>query len=158
VTTTTRPAYDERLVAPWWAWLAALAVSLLVAAQIHGGAEDPVRSVAPYVVVPLLALGVVAGLSRGRVQVRDGVLHVPGARVSLDEVCDVTPLDKQATQRLRGPRADPFAYTATRPWLSRSVRVGLDDPADDTPYWVVGTRRPDALAAALRPGRRVPRL
>jgi hypothetical protein len=152
----TRAAYDERLVAPWWAWLAGLALSVLVAAQIHSGAEGPARAVVPYVVVPLLALAVLAALSRGRVQVRDGVLHVPGARVSLDEICDVTPLDRQATQRLRGPLADPYAYTATRPWLSRAVRVGLDDPADDTPYWIVGTRRPEALAAALSRAGRAP--
>lgn len=154
--TPTRTEYDERLVAPWWVWLAAVLLSVLVAAQVHGGADDAARSVVPYLVLPLLALAVVGGLSRGRVQVRDGVLHVPGARVPLDEVCDVTPLDKGDTQRLRGPLADPFAFTSTRPWLTRSVRVALDDPADDTPYWVVGTRRPEALAAALRPGGRAP--
>jgi hypothetical protein len=32
------------------------------------------------------------------------------------------------------------------------VRVGLDDPADDTPYWIVGTRQPNELAAALTQG------
>lgn len=154
--TAPRTAYDERLTAPWWVWLTAVLLSLLVAAQVHGGASGAARSVVPYVVLPLLAIVVVAGLSRGRVQVRDGVLHVPGARVPLDEVCDVTPLDKRETQRLRGPLADPYSFTSTRPWLSQSVRVGLDDPDDDTPYWVVGTRRPEALAAALRPGSAAP--
>lgn len=155
--TATGTTYDERLVAPWWAWLGAVALSLLVAAQVHGGGSGFARAVLPYLVLPLLALGVVALMSRGRVQVRDGVLHVPGARVPLDEVCDVTPLDRSGTQRLRGPLADPYAFTAMRPWLSRAVRVGLDDPEDDTPYWVVGTRQPDALAAALSgPGRRRP--
>jgi hypothetical protein len=150
-------AYDERLTAPWWTWLGALVLSLLVAAQIHGGASGFVRGVLPYLVVPLLAVAVLARLSRGRVQVRDGMLHVPGARLPLEEVGDVTPLDRVATQQLRGPLADPYAFTASRPWLSCAVRVGLDDPADDTPYWVVGTRRPRELAAALTTARRTPR-
>ena len=37
-----------------------------------------------------------------------------------------------------------------RPYLSRAVRIGIDDPADPTPYWLVSSRRPDRLAAALR--------
>jgi hypothetical protein len=33
------------------------------------------------------------------------------------------------------------------------VAVQLEDPEDDTPYWVVGSRRPEALAAALEQAR-----
>ena len=155
--TETTTAYDERLIAPWWIWVGAVALSLLVAAQLHGGADGFGRAVLPYLLLPLIAVGVVAATSRGRVQVRDGVLHVPGARVPLELVSSATPLDRQATQQVRGPLADPFAFTASKPWLSSSVRVGLDDPADDTPYWVVGTRAPAALAAALSPEGRPPR-
>jgi hypothetical protein len=38
----------------------------------------------------------------------------------------------------------------TRGWLAQSVRVQVEDPEDDTPYWLVGTRRPEQLAAALQ--------
>ncbi|MGI3786257.1 MAG: DUF3093 family protein, partial [Janthinobacterium lividum] len=34
-------------------------------------------------------------------------------------------------------------------WVSTSVEIGLDDPADPVPYWLVSTRRPGALASAL---------
>jgi hypothetical protein len=143
-------SYDERLAVPWWAWPAALALSVLLAAQVHGGGTGFTRAVLPYIVLPLLTLAGLLALSRGRVQVRDGVLHVPGARVPLAAVGAVTALDAEATRRLRGPVAHPLAYVATRPWLPLAVRVDLDDPDDDTPYWLVGTRHPAELAAALR--------
>jgi hypothetical protein len=36
-----------------------------------------------------------------------------------------------------------------RPWVKGAVQVHLDDPADPTPYWVVSSRNPTALASAL---------
>lgn len=140
--------YEERLVAPplWWGGM--LGLSLLGAAALHGGADGP-RAVLPYVLLPVLALTGVALASRGRIRVAEGVLHVPGARIPLAHVGAVTPLDRDATRQVRGPLAEPRAYVLTRAWLPRSVRVLVEDPADDTPYWLVGSRDPQALAAAL---------
>ena len=143
-------AYDERLAVPWWVWPAGLALAVLMAAQLHGGGTGFARAVLPYVVLPPLALAGLLVLSRGRVRVADGVLHVPGARVPLSAVGGVTALDREGTRRLRGPVANPLAYVATRPWLPLAVRVDLADPDDDTPYWLVGTRSPQALAEALQ--------
>ena len=146
-------SYDEQLAVPWWVWPAGLALSVLMAAQLHGGGSGFSRAVLPYVVLPLLTLGGLLLLSRGRVRVRDGVLHVPGARLPLAAVGGVTALDREATRRLRGPIASPLAFVATRPWLPLAVRVDLADPDDDTPYWLVGTRSPSALVEALRSAR-----
>lgn len=142
-------AYEERLVAPPLWWLGGLAVSGMLAAGIHSGGTGP-RAVVPYVVLPLLALGVLSLSSRGTVRVADGVLQVPGARIPLTHIGGITPLEREQTRRLRGPLAEPRAYVATRPWLQRSVRVQVEDPEDDTPYWLVGTRDPQALSAALQ--------
>lgn len=144
--------YDERLVAPPRFWLGGLGVALLVAAGLHAG-EGGARAVVPYVLAPAGALVVLAVMSRGRVRVADGVLHVPGARIPLAHVGSVTPLDREGTRQVQGPLAEPRAFLVTRPWLSGSVRVQVDDPQDDTPYWLVGTRDPAALAAALEAGR-----
>lgn len=140
--------WDERLTAPTWMWPVGVAVALLLAAPVHGGAGGA-RAVVPYVAATVAALAGLARLSHGRVRIADGVLHVPGARVPLDVVGTVRALDAEQTRRLLGPGADPRAHVATRPWLRRAVQVEIADPADDTPYWVVGTRRPDDLAAAL---------
>ena len=140
--------WDESLAVPRWAWPAGLALGLLLAAAVHGG-YGGARAVVPYIVVPLLVVVVLLRASRGRVRVADGVLHVPGARVPLEVVGAVRALDVEQTRRLRGPVADLRAFVATKPWLSRAVQVRLEDPDDDTPYWLVGTRRPDELAAVL---------
>ena len=145
--------YEERLVAPPSWWVGGLAVALLLAAALHSGADD--RAVVPYVVLPLVVLGVLGLASRGSIQVADGTLHVPGARIPLTHVGGITPLDREGTRRLRGPYADPRAYVATRPWLTTAVRVQVEDPQDDTPYWLVGTRDPQALTAALQAERAV---
>lgn len=141
--------YEERLVPPPSVWLAVLGVAGVAAATVHGGAPGW-RAVVPYVVLLPVALGVLLHLSRGRVRVADGVLHVPGARIPLDQLGGVTPLDREGTRRLRGPLAQPQAFVATRGWLTGSVRVQVEDPEDDTPYWLVGTRHPRQLAAALQ--------
>ena len=36
-----------------------------------------------------------------------------------------------------------------RGWVSPVVRIELSDPSDPTPYWIVSTRSPAALVAAI---------
>jgi hypothetical protein len=86
------------------------------------------------------------------VRVQDGWLHVPGARVPLTHVGAVRALDAETTRRLTGPTADLRAHVVHRPWLRRAVQVRLEDPDDDTPYWLVASRHPEALATAVREG------
>lgn len=148
----TGAAYEERLVPPVAVWVAVLVVAGISAATLHSGAGGW-RSVVPYAVLLPLAVGGLLASSRGRIRVADGVLHVPGARVPLAVVGGVMPLDREATRRVRGPLAEPRAFVSTRGWLSTSVRVQLEDPEDDTPYWLVGTRHPRELAAALQAAR-----
>lgn len=144
---TTR--YDERWTVPLSGWLAALVVAGIVAASLHGGAGGW-RAIVPYaVLLPGAVLGVLL-VSRPRVRLHDGVLHVPGARIGVEHLGGVTPLDREGTRQARGPLALPLAFVATRPWLASSVRVQIEDPEDDTPYWLIGTRRPGRLAACLQ--------
>lgn len=149
----TAPRWNERLVVPPWWWPAGVALALLAGAWLHGGAPGA-RAVVPYVALVVVVLGLLAAASRGRVRVQDGVLHVPGARVPLEVVRAVEPLDVEQTRRLRGPTADVRAFVTTRAWLPRAVQVHLADPDDDTPYWLVGTRRPEQLAQLLEQARR----
>ena len=84
-----------------------------------------------------------------KVSVRDGVLHAGRAHVEVRHLGTPEPLDKDSTRRVLGVEADARAFLVTRPYLKRSVRVPLTDPADPTPYWLLSTRRPDRLAEAL---------
>ena len=144
----TEPVWDEPLRVPGWYWPAGTALGLLLAAVVHGGAGG-VRAWLPYVVAVGAVVLLLARASRGRGRLADGVLHVPGARVPVSFLGAVRPLTVEQTRRLRGPTADLRAHVATPAWLPRAVQVRLEDPDDDTPYWLVGTRRPEELAAAI---------
>jgi len=145
--------YDERWRVPLYWWPAALGLAALVAAEVHSGAPGT-RAVLPYaVLLPLTALLLAVG-SRGRVQVLDGVLHVPGARIPVELLADGAALDRESLRLQTGPMADRNAFLMSRPWLHTAVRLIVVDPDDDTPYWIVGTRHPEELLAALDRTRR----
>jgi hypothetical protein len=64
-------------------------------------------------------------------------------------------LDAAQTAKLRGPLADPAALMLIRPYLKRAVYIEVTEPPAGTgagrahPYWLVGSRNPEALAAAI---------
>jgi hypothetical protein len=58
-------------------------------------------------------------------------------------------LDREATRRQLGPDADARAYLVLRGYCAESVKVYVDDEADPTPYWLLSTRHPRALAEHL---------
>ena len=45
---------------------------------------------------------------------------------------------------------DPAAFVLHRTWVGPMVLVVLDDPDDPTPYWLISSRDPEKLIAALR--------
>jgi len=67
---------------------------------------------------------------------------------------DVEALDRDLTRVAMGPDLRADAYVLHRGWVATAVRVGVEDDADPTPYWLVSTRRPVELAAALEECRR----
>ena len=71
----------------------------------------------------------------------------------LAAAAEVSALDRAQTRAISGPRADPAAFLLIRPYLREAVYVEVTDPAAGTPYWVVGTRRPAELAAAINSAR-----
>lgn len=144
----TEPTYTERLRVPLvWA-AAALLVAVLLAAEVHGGAGGW-RAWVPYAVLPPATLLGVVLASRRRVRLADGVLHVPGARAPVSAFGAPQVLDREALRRRRGPEADARAWVACPAWVKEAVLLAVTDPEDETPCWVVGTRRPEQLTAAL---------
>ena len=141
-------SFQERLTAPWWMWLAGLAGTALLAAELHLGAPG-LRAWLPYAVLLPAAAAGLWWLGRIRVAVTPGELQVDDARLPVSVVADAIPLDATGRRELLGPLADPLAFVVQRPWVPGAVQVMLDDPDDPTPYWVVSTRQPARLAAAL---------
>jgi hypothetical protein len=84
-----------------------------------------------------------------RIEVGPRGLRAGRAQIGLEHLGAVAPLDAEETRRTAGREADARAYLLLRPYVARSVRVEISDPDDPTPYWLLSTRRPDALAEAL---------
>src|SRR6185437_8119363 len=75
---------------------------------------------------------------------------VVGARkLALSQITQVSAMDVAQTTALRGPRADAAAYLLIRPYLPESVYFAVAGQ----PYWLIGTRRPAELAAAVEQAR-----
>ena len=59
-------------------------------------------------------------------------------------------------QNARGPGLDPRAWHVIRGGIDGVVVVEVTDPDDPTPEWVVSSRTPDRLAAAIRRAQATP--
>jgi hypothetical protein len=148
VSTVTTPAYAERLNVPlrWWVqgtmFVATLWIAMIVSmpSALAWGLTAGIMA--------LLALAFTA-YGSARVVVGDATLRAGRAEIELGFLGAVEPLDPEAARRVAGPEADARAYLVLRPYLKRAVKVAIEDPADPAPYWLIGTRHPDRLAAAI---------
>lgn len=98
----------------------------------------------------LLATGLLLS-TRLVVSVDDRVLRVGRARLPLNWVGRVIPLNAELSREARSTRLDPRAHLALR--TSRcdtSVMVEVEDPDDPHPYWLFSVKDPDKLASVLR--------
>lgn len=140
------PDYRERLYVPVAWWLLAVPVAVILGAYSYLVMRGPwpPAVIAVFLAVAAAALG---ALGRARVEIAHGTLRAGGQDLPLDQVSEAIPLDEQQTARLRGPRADPAGRLYSRPYLKESVCLTLTDPR--VPYWLIGTRDPARLAAAI---------
>ena len=139
--------YRERLHVPLAWWLLAAPSVLILGVTLYAGLSWPW----PVVIIGGLAVGCAAiliSLGQGRVEVGQGVVRAGGDALPLTAIGEVVALDQKQTSRLRGPRADPAAHLYTRPFLKQAVYLSVD-PAAGVPYWLIGTRHPAELAAAV---------
>lgn len=146
--TEQSPVYRERLGVPlrWWVqgtmFVATLWLALVVA--VPGVLAGSVAGAA----LALLAAGLLV-YGNATVSVADGVFCAGRARIDGAHLGAVVALDQEQTRRTAGREADARAYLLLRPYRKRAVRVEITDPADPAPYWLVSSRRPEELAAAL---------
>jgi hypothetical protein len=141
-------SYREQLYVPASYWLLSVPVVALLGAELFVGFSTLV-AVMVYAVFVAAVGGFLLGWSATRIEVTGTVLRAGGDTLPLEQVTEVLPLDDKQAAALRGPRADPSARLLLRPYLKRAVYLGLGDSPDGVPYWLVATRHPDKLAAAL---------
>jgi hypothetical protein len=138
-------SYRERLLVPVSYWLLAVPSIAFLGAEawfVAGGIVPPIT---------LAVLFLIAAINWGSatIEVTGGVLRAGGDTLPLDEAGEVVALDEEQAALLRGPRADPAAHLFLRPYVKRAVYIGLADPTDGVPYWLISTRHPDRLTAAI---------
>ncbi len=141
--------YRERLIAPPSWWVVVVAFGFVWGWIMLVATNRPIA-----IGAALIALGVAGGLvwKYGSIVVESGPegLRVGAAHLSPDEIGEVEALDARGLRAWLGPKADARAWLRTRPYIDEGVRVEVADPSDPAPYWLVSSRRPEALVAALR--------
>lgn len=71
------------------------------------------------------------------------------ARVPVALLGPATALDAEGMRHAIGVGLDARSYLCVRGWIRPGLKVALFDPADPTPSWIVSSRHPQRLAAAL---------
>ncbi|MBD7916714.1 DUF3093 domain-containing protein [Cellulomonas sp. Sa3CUA2] len=143
---TARAGFRERLWPGPLGWCGVVGF-----AAVLGAAFVPVDTLLALVVGVLALLGGLAGavLTTPRVEVARGTLRAGTAQIPVRLLAAPRVLDRAALRTELGPALDARAFACLRSWIGTAVRVEVRDPQDPTPYWIVSTRRPDELVAAL---------
>ncbi|MDP1876068.1 MAG: DUF3093 domain-containing protein [Actinomycetota bacterium] len=140
--------YRERLLPRWWAWLVSGAMVAMLAIA-YGGALGLAAGVAVGTLGGAL-VGWLLWITSPEVAVDAAGLHAAGAVLPPWALGPATVLDRAGVARQRGPGSDARLYVVLRPWsAARGVLVEVRDPQDPHPAWLVSSRRPELLAAAV---------
>lgn len=140
--------YREHLRVPASWWVLGFITMVTFASFVWAGFNLVVAAVA-YVVLlggPAVALLIWGNSS---IVVTDGELKAGGTTMSLAQAGQVQALDEEQTRQMRGPLADPAAFMLLRPYLRYAVFIKITGDDPPRPYWLIGTRHPEALASAI---------
>lgn len=141
-------AYRERLGVPLSWWLLTALTVVILGTTLWAGLSL-VFAAAIYAVLGGASAALLISWGRAVIEVTDGELRAGTRRLDLSLVGQVAALDAAQTRALRGPRADPAAHLLVRPYLTLAVYVEIAGQPAAEPYWLIGTRRPAELAAAI---------
>ncbi len=140
--------HTERLTAPpsWWAGAVAFAVTCGWIVLVIG--TTTAALIATFL-AGALSVGLVLRYGALKVSSSEHGVRAGSAHLSPAFVGAAEPLHRAEYRARLGVDADARAHLVTRPYLDRGVLVHVDDPSDPTPYWLISSRHPDELAAAI---------
>lgn len=151
----TRIIYRERQWVPWYWWLAMAFLVALVTAQFGLNRSD-LWIYIPAVVLSIVAVWVLLNMSSTVIAVEedaDGTRWLIAGQANLpnDVVARSLAVPATAKRNAMGRQLDPAAFVVSHGWVHEMVMLVLDDPDDPTPYWLIGSRDPEALLRAFVP-------
>jgi hypothetical protein len=140
--------FRERLTVPigWWVLAGLFSLSVLVAVWAYLG---PVWGIGTSFAALLVAAAIFISASIA-ISVDAKEVHVGRASIEHTYVAGCRALNAEETRRRAGLEADARAHMVLRPYIKTAVEISLDDPEDPVPYWIVSTRHPQQLAAAMQ--------
>lgn len=143
----TAVEYRERLSPSLWALVAA-AVCGPMAAVVF----SPLDTTLALFIGLIVSVGIVAALLALApvVEVSEGELRAGRAHIPVDLLGVPSGVVAEEARTARGSGLDHRAWHVIRGGIDGIVTVPVTDPDDPTPYWVVSTRTPDRLIAAIQ--------
>jgi hypothetical protein len=138
--------YQERLSVPLW-WHACTPIFGVLIGGEMVLTDHPVIAGAVIVGMTLLANLFIWNMGRARIVIDGGRIRAGSWRLPLSQVRGVAALSKQQ-MRDEMRRRDEAVYRCTAPWINEGILLDVDDP-QDVPMWLLSTRHPAALSAAL---------
>ena len=145
--------YREKLRCPvsYWLIAAAFALSFVTAVGFYLGRWFALGSA---LVTAVGITAVLLHIGRPAIEVDGRGVAVGGSLLEWQYLGDVVARDEPGTRNRLGPDADARAFVVERPYIAGSVEIAVRDAADPHPYWLVSTRQPQQLVAAIARGRR----
>jgi len=138
--------YRERLWPAPWLYIA---TALIIPATLL--VFVPINFTVGVVVAIVFYLGITAALVFGSatIEVTETELIAGRARLPLAVIGDVSSYTAEEATLERGRRLDARAWLLLRGWITPVVKIEVRDAEDPTPYWLVSSRHPEAIAAAI---------
>lgn len=138
--------YAEKLWPAWWVWVAAVAI---------GGSLSTIFFPIG-VSYGLVSMGIGAALAfvlllatTPRIEVTDQWIRAGRAQIERAHLGHVVAHRGAAAREQLGPGFDARSYQCVRGWINPVITAEVTDPRDSTPYWLISTRHPEKLLAAL---------
>jgi hypothetical protein len=154
--------YSERLRTPWWWYPIGIVVGVLLGAEFDFVMPQALVGL-PILLAVLVAIVMVWRLSASTVSVSGGRVLARAKSLPVAEIEQSHRLSPAELRRLVGRHGDPLGYVFIRPWIGPGVQLVLSPPPDDPdaaarerlrePYWVLSSRHPDRLLAAIEAAR-----
>ncbi len=140
--------YKERSPWPIWLWLFLLFLAATLALAIWAALGTRWGWIS--MLVQFLGLLFLSQRSALTIEVTQKQLRVGDATIDRKFLGAIVALSADEMRQWRGPLSDPAGYMALRFWLSRGVKIQINDPKDPTPYWLISSKKAQPLAAALQ--------
>jgi hypothetical protein len=139
--------FREVIRAPFWllAFIYFLFLSLVIAVWAAIGNQPAFLTwVITTVLIVLIALK-----SQLIIEIDETELRAGPAHIELKYLGQARALDSKEMGRLRTRDADPASFLIFRFWRSTGVKVEIKDPRDQTPYWLITSKRNKELTEIL---------